>query len=147
MSSLDVLPQMIPIDLSNTQKRLKKKLDLNEDTIKELVDEYKKFLFLAKVFPKAKLVPGPLVDEVWHDHILHTKQYADDCNLLFGSFMHHTPSTNEMGEDIGETLKLYQETFHMNPPCVYWNTCNNDGYCTKCCGNVCSKQCKNCRRD
>ena len=31
------------------------------------------------------------VDEFWHAHILHTRKYAEDCQNVFGSFLHHNP--------------------------------------------------------
>ena len=32
------------------------------------------------------------VDEAWHLHILDTQKYAQDCQDLFGGFLHHIPS-------------------------------------------------------
>lgn len=134
-----------PFPLISAILKNDKKLNLTEQVVNEVCEEYKKFLFLAKTNPTANLVPSLMIDEVWHDHILHTKQYANDCNQIFGSYMHHLPSINEEGEDISETFQLYRNVFGTEPPCAYWN-CSNS-YCTKCCGNVCSKQCKNCRKD
>ena len=31
------------------------------------------------------------VDEFWHTHILQTMKYADDCQAVFGAFLHHNP--------------------------------------------------------
>jgi hypothetical protein len=31
------------------------------------------------------------VDEFWHTHILQTMKYADDCEKVFGAFLHHNP--------------------------------------------------------
>src|SRR3954465_1534677 len=31
------------------------------------------------------------VDEFWHAHILHTRKYAEDCDKVFGAFIHHEP--------------------------------------------------------
>lgn len=36
--------------------------------------------------------PTPDVDKFWHHHILDTKKYAQDCNNMFGYFLHHQPS-------------------------------------------------------
>ena len=35
--------------------------------------------------------PTPDVDEVWHLHILNTRQYAADCQAVFGHYLHHLP--------------------------------------------------------
>ena len=31
------------------------------------------------------------VDEFWHQHILDTRKYRDDCENIFGHYMDHTP--------------------------------------------------------
>ena len=53
--------------------------------------EYKKFLTLKMLYPKVSFVPSKLVDKFWHEHILDTKSYAEDCDTLFGTFIHHYP--------------------------------------------------------
>ena len=35
--------------------------------------------------------PSPLVDEAWHDFLLHTNEYSAYCQQSFGSFVHHVP--------------------------------------------------------
>ncbi len=41
---------------------------------------------------KQSLSPTGDVDEIWHEHILHTNKYALDCKKLFGKFLHHFPT-------------------------------------------------------
>jgi len=53
--------------------------------------EYKKFITLKLLYPKVSFVPSKLVDNFWHEHILDTKSYAEDCDTLFGTFIHHYP--------------------------------------------------------
>jgi hypothetical protein len=36
------------------------------------------------------------VDEFWHTHILQTMKYADDCETMFGTFVHHAPHVGEL---------------------------------------------------
>lgn len=44
--------------------------------------------------PKAKLaMPSVIVDEMWHEHVLHTREYADFCQIAFVRFLHHTPES------------------------------------------------------
>jgi hypothetical protein len=33
-----------------------------------------------------------VVDDLWHEFILHTKAYDDFCKHAFGRFLHHTPA-------------------------------------------------------
>jgi hypothetical protein len=35
------------------------------------------------------------VDEFWHTHILQTIKYAEDCQRVFGTFLHHAPHVGE----------------------------------------------------
>jgi hypothetical protein len=37
-------------------------------------------------------MPSQVVDELWHEFILHTRNYQHFCQGAFGQFMHHTPA-------------------------------------------------------
>jgi hypothetical protein len=37
-------------------------------------------------------MPSQVVDDLWHEFILHTKNYDAFCSRAFGRFMHHTPA-------------------------------------------------------
>jgi hypothetical protein len=32
------------------------------------------------------------IDAIWHEHILHTKRYREDCEALAGGFVDHFPA-------------------------------------------------------
>ncbi|MEI7616633.1 MAG: hypothetical protein WCJ54_07955 [Actinomycetota bacterium] len=53
--------------------------------------DYRRFLYLNAKYKGAVLVPSKLVDKYWHSHILDTRKYAHDSNMLFGEFFHHFP--------------------------------------------------------
>src|SRR5688572_19206655 len=36
------------------------------------------------------------VDEFWHTHILQTRKYMQDCQNMFGNFLHHEPHVGEV---------------------------------------------------
>jgi len=57
------------------------------------IQYYKNFLFLNKKYAHLYPVLPPLleVDEVWHHHIMDTRQYKYDCEKIFGYFFHHYP--------------------------------------------------------
>lgn len=66
------------------------------------------------------LPPSLDIDEVWHAHILHTEEYAEFCQNVFGFYLHHHPHHGKRGEltdaDIAEafeqgTQKLYFSEF------------------------------------
>jgi hypothetical protein len=81
--------------------------------------EYRRFLYLMKLFPHEQTAPLFDVDIFWHYHILDTLKYAADCEQIFGYFLHHFPYSGLRGEDdeafhdrIGARMQgLYEATF------------------------------------
>lgn len=81
--------------------------------------EYRRFLYLMKKFPNEQAAPSMDVDTFWHYHILDTLKYAEDCQAVFGHFLHHFPYLGLRGEDdllaherVGERMRvLYEDTF------------------------------------
>lgn len=78
---------------------------------------YMMFLFILNLYPNQNLVPTVEIDRVWHHHILDTQKYAQDCEELFGRFIHHSPYTG-LGNDasnwqasFSETQKLFKQYF------------------------------------
>ena len=90
--------------LELTPIRLKVAKELSELTAEQLDDlelRYLKFLMLCKAEPNVRHEPEKDVDQYWHAHILHTKQYTADCQRYFGYFLHHNPNVNGQGCDDG----------------------------------------------
>lgn len=52
---------------------------------------YRRFLFLVAKYPNEVIVPTKEVDEIWHAHILDTRKYEQDCEHIFGGYLHHFP--------------------------------------------------------
>ena len=78
---------------------------------------YKNFLILLKEHPREGLVPTREIDEFWHNHILHTKNYHYDCRHIFGYYLHHEPSspvddTNKLINGYLKTQQYHLEKFH-----------------------------------
>jgi hypothetical protein len=96
--------------------------------------EYSKFLSLKKLYPKVALVPSKLVDKFWHEHILDTEAYENDCIKVFGYFIHHYPYFGIYGEKdqtnlqnaFNETLALYETHFGTFPTSVLFGKDAND---------------------
>src|SRR5713101_8742485 len=59
------------------------------------------------------------VDEFWHTHILQTIKYTEDCEAVFGKYLHHAPHIGEVTSADKEkrialaekTRRLYQAEF------------------------------------
>ncbi len=82
--------------------------------------DYKRFLALKRAYPGVEIVPDQEVDLFWHQHILDTEKYAQDCETLFGAFLHHYPYFGMQGEEdyarlcaaFNETRSLYERHFN-----------------------------------
>jgi hypothetical protein len=80
---------------------------------------YKRFLTLLVTYPETTVAPSKEIDKFWHGHILDTMKYADDCEQVFGYFLHHFPYFGLRGADDAAQLaqagqdmeRLYQEEF------------------------------------
>jgi len=72
---------------------------------KRVAEEYKKYLELCLQYPNEALVPSTYVDDFWHFHILDTLKYAEDCQNIFGYFLHHFPYFGMRGKEDENNLK------------------------------------------
>lgn len=108
--------------LQNTKLRLKAEYQWDDEFIDGAVDEYYKFLVLTTTFPNITIVPGKVVDKVWHDHILHTKEYTNFCKKYLSGYLHHTPKDISSNDEIKfeDTEAKYVELFGRKPPRKYW---------------------------
>jgi hypothetical protein len=85
---------------------------------------YKRFLTLLVTHPETTMAPSKEIDKFWHGHILDTMKYADDCQQVFGYFLHHFPYFGLRGADDAAQLaqagqdmeRLYQEEFGESMP-------------------------------
>ena len=69
--------------------------------------ELAKFLILS-MGGSRKCVPSKYVDDVWHNFILHTREYRAFCESVLGYFVDHSPA--KPGDDVLETMATYNET-------------------------------------
>lgn len=97
------------LDLKYIILRLVHKENWEMQEAEEAVRKYKNFLRLKVMQEKLISVPTYEIDEVWHAHILHTKQYMEDCSKIFGYYLHHAPAS-PTGEDSEIMEKYYQKT-------------------------------------
>lgn len=61
--------------------------------------------FLAHLKSGRKFVsmPSQVVDDLWHEFILYTRDYDKFCNTAFGQFFHHTPAVALSGDKQNNT--------------------------------------------
>lgn len=81
--------------------------------------EYKRFLTLLAKYPGELIAPSTTVDKFWHGHILDTMKYAEDCERVFGYFLHHFPyfgmrsseDAANLAAAVVNTKRLYEKEF------------------------------------
>lgn len=78
----------------------------------DATQQYRNFVFLHRKYKDTTLPPSRDIDEVWHAHILHSQEYHEFCNLIFGEYWHHNPDANG-------SLEEYQALFDQNTQELY----------------------------
>jgi hypothetical protein len=73
---------------------------------------YRRFLTLLVKFPEETIAPTKDVDKFWHGHILDTIKYAEDCERVFGYFLHHVPYFGMRGEQDAANLRAAAANMH-----------------------------------
>ncbi|WP_301668279.1 glycine-rich domain-containing protein [Neisseria basseii] len=103
---------------------------------KNIAEEYRKYLTLCLEYPDEAIVPSGMVDDFWHLHILDTQKYAEDCQNIFGYFLHHFPYFGMRGQEDADNLReawqdscqKYEARFG-KPDKTFWQS---SGRCPKC---------------
>src|SRR5260221_1813196 len=91
----------------------------SREYVDQMAIEYKRFLTLSVKYPEETIAPSKDVDKFWHGHILDTMKYAEDCQNVFGYFLHHFPYFGMRGEEDAANLaeagnttnRLYEKEF------------------------------------
>jgi len=89
----------------------------SDEMIAEAVHWYRRYLARIAKYGDEPLVPNLPIDTVWHYHILDTRAYAQDCEAVFGRFMHHYPyfglngDADDRDDAFEVTNQLYRAEF------------------------------------
>jgi hypothetical protein len=91
----------------------------SREYVEQMAIEYKRFLTLSVKYPEETIAPSKHVDKFWHGHILDTMKYVEDCQNVFGYFLHHFPYFGMRGEEDAANLaeagkttnRLYEKEF------------------------------------
>lgn len=109
------------IDLKPISKLVKLNLTNSNIDLEFAENLYRTFLLLHKYYPNQKLVPSVEMDIFWHNHILHSRKYFEDCNNFFGCYLHHHPEISiknkrEHESHFANTMVLIKK--HFNEICA-----------------------------
>jgi hypothetical protein len=91
----------------------------SREYVEKMAIAYKRFLTLVVKHPETAVAPSKDIDKFWHGHILDTMKYAEDCERVFGYFLHHFPYFGMRGaEDAAQQAqadkdmhRLYEQEF------------------------------------
>ncbi len=116
--SVPILARVKRIDQENFESMMWKARQELELTGPKVDDEYveKCILALKQYYVVALLDPNnfhavsDILDPFWHAHILHTKQYVEFCQDVFGEYMHHRPLDHSKTVDVASVRRLYEYT-------------------------------------
>jgi len=120
----DVIASIQSLDLESVKLRVMD-AELGEGWTREYADSietaYKTYLTMLVKYPDdaEDILLSKDVDEFWHTHILQTMKYAQDCQAVFGNFLHHAPHVGEItATDLErrtalaeKTRRLYEQEF------------------------------------
>jgi len=106
------------LDLERITQKVRRKKGWEAARASQAEEQYRRYLALLLVYPGKQIAPPSNdADEIWHGHILDTAAYQQDCDRLFGSFLHHVPSYGTPREKLAlaqareQTEALYERHF------------------------------------
>ncbi len=77
----------------------------------DLFLETKKWLWLCAQLEKQRLAittPLLIIDEMWHNFVLFSREYMEYCHDCFGHYIHHAPTTHREKEE-------YKQQYEADP--------------------------------
>lgn len=120
MQSLQTSDPIAALDLSRYLRKLSSRqpTEWPPERLALAAREYRRFLDLRRRDIVRALVPSEIVDAVWHEHILDTRNYALDMERIFGVFVHHEPTYDDdshartaMDDALASTMAAYVTVF------------------------------------
>jgi hypothetical protein len=106
--------------------RLARENDWTVPYAERVIDEYRRFLFLAATSGHA-VTPSDEVDQAWHLHLAYSRHYWEIlCGEILKRPLHHGPTLggasegSRYREQYQRTLEAYQLAFGGEPPADIW---------------------------
>jgi hypothetical protein len=113
------------VKFKNLKIKVSKALSIDILKVSLVIREYIRFMQLSA--NHEKMIPSKMVDVVWHEHILFTKDYIKFCELITRNtkkgerYIHHNPSEYQASNvDYMNTLNWYYTEFNNEPPANVW---------------------------
>jgi hypothetical protein len=129
-------------DLSDVESRVKARMNWSDGYARDILAEYRKFMALIVLNPDKAYGMVEAVDEVWHQHLLDTRDYMTMCDAIVGGMIHHEQAPVGRGPS-PEMAKIREETLHdlaerfrspVNP--VWYKGCHSLAKCCNSCSHI-----------
>jgi hypothetical protein len=108
------------------ESRLARENAWSRETARRVIEEYKKFVFLA-MCAGHPVTPSDQVDQAWHLHLTYTRSYWERlCGGVLPKRLHHDPTRGGELEDhkfndwYARTKQSYQRLFGVEAPAEIW---------------------------
>lgn len=128
-------------DLHDVHARVQSRLGWSTADADEAVLEYRKFMALVALHPAETYGMAEAVDEVWHTHILSTRDYLALCDSLVGEVIHHEQRPLDEAPDTAfakfqeATLRDLARHF-TGPVSQLWSASEGAYAAAKCCNHL-----------
>ena len=117
---LDRLRVIEDYDLWFIVERVREKGTLSAQRADQALTEFRKYMALIALGNKELGMHSADVDEIWHNFILFTREYAEFCERICGEMIHHRPNTSRRPElppaSVSEFQMAYTKFFGPVPP-------------------------------
>ena len=81
--------QFIDIVIAKFKEKHK---NLTDADIELVIKGLKNYFYISSRSSDIIILPSIVLDDLWHEFILYSKEYNSFCNEAFGRFLHHSPN-------------------------------------------------------
>ncbi|VUD42237.1 hypothetical protein TDB9533_00651 [Thalassocella blandensis] len=106
------LEEVLAYNNSDIPARFIKIYGVSEEEAQVLFDDVKRWLWLANKVSVDKVNSSVtidqsiiVIDEMWHNFVLFTKEYVGFCQKFFGRYMHHAPFAESEKKQMEDKFK------------------------------------------
>lgn len=119
----DALDRVSHLDFTMLKRKMIEERNWTSELCDEVESLYRRFLALNARYPDRKICPTGPIDAFWHAHILDTRAYMRDCEVVFGEYLHHFPYFGMRDPDdhaalenaFRESIKMFITHFGIDP--------------------------------
>ncbi len=97
-------------DFSKVAKKVAHDHGFDERYVERGILALKQYYAIAVLDPLNMHAVSTEVDPFWHTHILFTEDYAEFCQKLVGTYVHHTPLDEDDSAEVERIKRLYAWT-------------------------------------